>query len=320
MDLVSVAKRVFNDEINSLALVRENIGEEINSAIDILKHSTKVLVFGIGKSGNIARKIAHTFSSIGVPAFFIHPVEALHGDIGVIKKGDAAILISKSGSTEDIVKIIPFLRKREVKVISLVGNMESYIARMSDAVLNTTIDKEACPVNLAPMTSTTAALVYGDALAVCLMELNGFKLEDFAFNHPHGQIGRNTTLHVSDVMHKGDTLPLVEYTDSFKDALIEISQKGLGCVCVVGKDDKLVGIITDGDVRRILQMYDDLKGLSVQDVMTKNPISVKPDVFLGVALSIMEERVSQISVLPVKNESGSCVGLVRIHDIIGSVV
>ncbi len=318
MDIIKEAKRVINDEIMAMHQVCDNIDASFERAVGIIDKSNKVVVTGVGKSGSIARKIAATFSSIGVPSIFLHPVDALHGDIGQVQAGDSALFLSKSGSTVDIIKLMPYLVKRNIPIISIVGNKNSYLSRASDVTINASITKEACPLNQAPTSSTTVALAIGDALAVCLMKLRDFTPEDFSQFHPLGQIGRNTTVRAGDVMHKNNALPIVYEESDFKGALIEITEKGLGCVCVLNNSKELIGIITDGDVRRALQDNDNINTLKATDVMTSAPIRIKRDIFLGEAISIMENRESQISVLPVVDDQDKCIGVIRIHDIIKS--
>jgi len=236
----------------------------------------------------------------------------------MVEKNDAVILLSKSGTTEEIVRIFPYLRKRKVKIIAIVSNIQSYLGNNADIVLNAYAERESCPFNIAPTTSSLVALAVGDALAVCAMKMKEMKVEDFTKNHPLGQIGKNLTMTVADVMHKGKSLPLINSNSSIKDALIEITDKALGCVCVIDRKGILKGIITDGDVRRLFHKTDNIHGLSVRDIMTSNPISVRKETFVGEALSIMENRTSQINVLPVVSSSGKCIGVIRLHDIVRS--
>ena len=315
-ETLSIARETFDETIEAFKLLKENLSEDFAKAVRLIDEAKKVFVLGVGKSGFIARKIAGTLSSVGLPAFFMHPVEALHGDIGAAKEGDVAILLSKSGSTEEIVRILPFLKAKGLKVISIVGNTRSFLAVHSDAVLNGFVKRESCPLNIAPTTSSLVALALGDALAIAIMKARNFTIEDFARNHPLGQIGKNIALRVKHLAHKGDALPTVEAEESFKNAIIEITRKGLGCVCVVdGSTGKLKGIITDGDVRRTFQKTENIAGLKAKDVMTANPVSIGPEAFLGEALTLMENRPSQISVLPVVEKNGECVGVIRLHDI-----
>ncbi|MCL5991620.1 MAG: KpsF/GutQ family sugar-phosphate isomerase [Bacteroidetes bacterium] len=317
-ELLAEVSRIFDLNISSLILAKSNITAEYAKAVGILSKSKKIIVTGVGKSGLVAKKIAATLSSIGFKSFFLHPVEALHGDIGLVENGDCCILLSKSGTSEDIIRLIPYLKSRNVKLIAIVGNSNSFLAYNSDVIINGAVEKEACPYNVTPTTSTLTALAIGDALAISLMLHNNIKITDFAKNHPLGQIGKNLTLKVKDLMHKGLALPIIKSKSLFKDSIIEISNKKLGCICVIDDNQKLIGIITDGDVRRMLQEFDDIRNLKVDDVMTKDPVTVGTDAFLNEALSIMEQRDSQINVLPVVDADKKCVGVIRVHDIIRS--
>lgn len=316
-ELISEGLRTINEEINALEKVRDSINDDFAAAVELLAAAPKVCITGVGKSGNIGRKISATFSSIGKSSVFLHPLEALHGDIGIVQKHDVAILLSKSGSTDEIVRFIPYLKMREAKIISIVGNLNSYLAKESDITLDGSVDREACPYNLAPTTSTTAALALGDALAIALMKKMGVSLEDFSRLHPLGQIGRNITIKVADVMHKDKNLPIIAEDAFFSDAIIEISQKGLGCVCIADDNKVLKGIITDGDVRRTLEIYDDIRELKALKIMTKSPVKISEKAYLGEALSLMENRDSEINVLPVVDNDEHIKGVIRIHDVIG---
>lgn len=306
--------RVLTEESNAILKVINQNDNNIYEAIKLISESNKIILTGVGKSGLIASKIAATFSSIGVPACFLHPVEALHGDLGLVQDGDVTIMLSKSGTTEELIKLFPFLNSK-TKIISITSNNNSFLSNKSHINIDASIEKEACPNNLAPMTSTTVALAIGDAMAACLIKLNKFTSSDFSKYHPLGQLGKNLTLSVNDIMHSGLKLPKVNSNSQLKEAIIEISNKGLGIVCVV-ENDELRGIITDGDLRRTLQNNFDIRTLKVEDVMTQNPITILPNILLGEALSIMEDRKSQISVLPIVNENNICLGVIRIHDII----
>ncbi|MCX6153400.1 MAG: KpsF/GutQ family sugar-phosphate isomerase [Candidatus Kapabacteria bacterium] len=318
INYIEEARQVIKLEIDSLIAMMERLDESFIRACTILSESNKVITAGVGKSGMIGRKIAATLSSIGLPSVFLHPVEALHGDIGIIQKGDSVILLSKSGNTEEIITLIPYIKSRKASIIAITGNPDSYLSRAADVSLDASVEAEACPFNLAPTTSTTAALVMGDALAVACMKIREVSLEDFSLTHPQGQIGRNISLQVRDVMHKNEHLAWINPEAAFKDALIEISNKKLGCVCILDSNKKLIGIITDGDVRRILQIRDNIGNISAAEVMTTNPVSINEDAFLNDALLVMENRDSQISALPVINSAGECVGLIRTHDILRS--
>ncbi|MER3329888.1 MAG: KpsF/GutQ family sugar-phosphate isomerase, partial [Candidatus Kapaibacterium sp.] len=267
----------------------------------------KVIISGVGKSGIIAQKIAATFSSVGIPSMFLHPVEALHGDLGIVNEGDVSILISKSGTTDELILLFPYLKKR-TNIISITTNKDSYLANNSDLHLFIPLEKEACPIELAPTTSTTLTMALGDAIAASIMKLNDFKESDFALNHPLGQLGKNITITVGDVMHKGNSIPLIELNKSFKEALIVMTDKPLGCLCVV-ENEILVGIVTDGDTRRALNRYDLISDIKINEIMTSSPITISSDTLVGRALSVMENRKSQINVLPVVDSDNKCIGV-----------
>lgn len=310
-------KEVLTAESNALASASRTLDDGFKNAVEYLIPARKVIVSGIGKSGIIARKIAATFTSVGTPAIFLHPVEALHGDIGILGSDDVCILLSKSGNTGELLQLIPYIKQKNVTIISIVGTMNSAVARLSDVALSASIEKEACPLNLAPTTSTSVMMGLGDALALCVMKLRNFTAADFAGNHPAGQLGRNLNYRVRDVMHKGDEIPAISVHATFREALIESSAKALGCVCVI-ENNHLLGIITDGDIRRILQQYEDIRTLTVELVMKTNPQTIHENSLLGEAVALMEHRERQISVLPVVNTMQECVGVLRIHDILRS--
>lgn len=319
LNIIDEAKRIIQEEINSLYDVKERIDERFLNAVDILIRARKIIISGVGKSGIIARKIAGTFSSIGLESYYLHPVDALHGDIGIVQEGDVVILLSKSGSTEEIVRLVPYLKSRKAKIIAI-ASKDSYLSLNADVFLDCSIEKEACPLNIVPTSSAVVIMALGDALALCVMQIKKITLEDFTRQHPLGQIGRNNILKVQDVMHKGKKLPLVTKDLPFKDVILEITDKNLGCCCVVDKGNKLLGIITDGDVRRTFQKFDDIRCIKAGDVMTSKPISIEPEALLGEALARMEHRSSQINVLPVVDQQNNCIGLIRLHDIIRSEI
>lgn len=318
VELISEAKRVFQEEIDSIINAKERIDNQFIEAIKLISGANKVVLSGVGKSGLIARKIAATLSSIGCSATFLHPVEALHGDIGLVQKEDVAILLSKSGTTDELNKLIPYLKFRGAKIISILGKVNSTIGNYSDVVLDASVEKEACPFNLAPTSSSTLALVYGDALAMAVMKVRNTTLEDFSRLHPLGLIGKSITIKVSDIMHKGNSIPLISPESKFKDAIIEISNKNLGCVCVHTPQSELLGIITDGDVRRVFQKTENISDILVKDVMTKNPIRILAESYLQEAIALMENRDSEISVLPVVSDDNKIMGVIRLHDIVRS--
>lgn len=290
----------------------------IEKAIHILACcDSKVIVTGVGKSGVIAQKIAQTMTSTGTVAVFVHPSDALHGSLGVITKGDVVIALSNSGETDEILAILPAMKQRGVSLISIVGNLDSSLAHQSDVVLDASVDKEACPLNLAPTTSTTVALAIGDAIAMTLMEAKGQTEEDFAANHPAGRLGKRLTVKVADLMHTSpDILPAAGWLEVVK----AISRHALGAINVVDDQGNLIGIVTDGDLRRTIEKTEawHLADLTARQMMTAGPITATPGMLAFDALKLMEERESQISVLPVVDENGKCCGLLRLHDIVRS--
>lgn len=288
----------------------------VESAIDLLEACAgKVIVTGVGKSGVIAQKIAQTLTSTGTVAVFVHPSDAMHGSLGVIAADDVVIALSNSGETEEILAILPPIKRRNVPVVAIVGNLNSTLAREADVVLDASVDKEACPLNLAPTTSTTVALSIGDAIAMTLMESKSLTEEDFAENHPAGRLGKRLTLRVNDLMHPS---PNVAPDAGWLEVVKAISGAALGAVNVVDAGGTLVGIVTDGDLRRTIEKTpsQDLDGLSAERMMTPSPITASSEMLAFEALRLMEDRPSQISVLPVVENGGRCVGLVRLHDIV----
>ena len=279
---------------------------------------SKVIITGIGKSGFIARKIAATMTSTGTRAMFLHPSDALHGDIGILHSSDVVVILSNSGETDEILGMLPYLKNRGVPLIAIVGNVNSTVARNADAVLDASVDKETCPFNLAPTASTTVALAIGDALALTVMQIKGLTPEDFALNHPAGRLGKRLTLKVSDLMRKGDDNPTVLPSASWVEVVSAITRGGLGAVNVVTDADKLAGIITDGDLRRAVQKINptEFGTLNAESLMTRNPITTTPDELAYTALQLMENRPSQISVLPVVDGDRRSVGLLRLHDLV----
>ena len=277
----------------------------------------KVILAGVGKSGIVARKIAATLSSIGTGSIYLHPGDALHGDLGVVTQEDVAIVLSNSGETDELVAMLPSLKQRHVPIIALVGNLESTLARHANVALAATVDKEACPLNLAPTTSTTVALAIGDALAMTLMQIKGLTPEDFALNHPAGRLGKRLTLRVQDLMHSGADNPTISPTADWIEVVSAISQGGLGAVNVIDTQGRLLGVITDGDLRRAIQASrsTNLDALQASAIMTRNPITTLPEQLAYNALQTMENRPSQISVLPVIDADQCCIGLIRVHDI-----
>ena len=315
MNYLNVAKNVLLFESEQIQRAMERLNENFNSAVAaILNHPGKTVVCGIGKSGAVAEKLTATLCSTGTQAVYLHAAEAVHGDLGVYQSGDPVIMISKSGTTAEMLRIIPFFKESNSKVISISGNLNSAIARNSDFVLDATVDHEADALNLAPTASTTVALALGDALAVALMHARGFTEKDFARFHPGGQLGKNLLLKVEDVMHELFEVALVKENQSFRELIIAMTKLNLGAACVVDEKNNLIGLITDGDVRRSLLDDHDMNNATVNSIMTKNPIFISRHATLKEAVDLMENRNSQLSVLPVV-ENGICVGLIRIHDI-----
>lgn len=298
------------------AAARLSVGD-IETALGLLANCRgKVIVTGVGKSGVIAQKIAQTLTSTGTMAVFVHPSDALHGGLGVVANDDVVIALSNSGETEELLAILPTFKQRGVAIISIAGNLDSTLARQADAVLDASVDKEACPLNLAPTASTTVALAIGDALAMALMEAKGLSSEDFAANHPAGRLGKRLTLRVADLMHPS---PNVSPSAGWLEVVKAISASSLGAVNVADTDLNLVGIVTDGDLRRTIERTspDDFSALTARSMMTPDPITASPEMLAFDALHLMEDRPSQISVLPVVGD-GRCVGLLRLHDIVRS--
>lgn len=318
MDIIKEAKEVFDIEINEMCNVRDRIDDSFAQAVSLLKDiKGKVVVTGIGKSGIIGTKIAATMASTGTLAIFMHAAEGLHGDLGMITKNDIVIAISNSGNSDEVIAIIPAIKKIGAKIIGMTGNKNSKLAKLSDIVIDIGVEKEACPLNLAPTSSTTVTLAMGDALSAVLIKLKQFKPENFALYHPGGNLGRRLLLKVKDVMHKGKELPLIDENDDMEKILFELTDKKMIGVLVV-EGDKLLGIITEGDVRRALKNREAFFNLKAKDIMTKNPMFVNQEDMAVDALEIMENRESQISVLPVL-EKNSVVGIIRIHDLIGKI-
>ncbi|MBV8855774.1 MAG: KpsF/GutQ family sugar-phosphate isomerase [Acidobacteria bacterium] len=293
---------------------------EVERAVELLAACRgKVVAVGVGKSGHIAQKAAATLTSTGTTAVFLHPSDALHGGMGLVTEGDVCLFVSNSGETAELLELLPYLHGR-APVLAVVGNTASALARRADVVLDASVDKEACPLNLAPTTSTTVALAVCDALAMALMSVKKLTPEDFALNHPGGRLGKRLTVKVSDLMHGGEENPTVGLGATLLEVVQAIGRGGLGAVNVLDGAGRLAGIVTDGDVRRTLQRVrlEDLAGLTAEGFMTREPVVVGPDLLAHAALQLMENRPSQIAVLPVVDAEGRCVGLLRLHDIVRS--
>jgi arabinose-5-phosphate isomerase len=309
-------------ESEAIALTATRLKQdEIERVVQLLAGCKgKIVILGIGKSGIIAQKIAATMTSTGTGALHLHPSDALHGGIGIINADDVVMILSNSGETDEIIEMLPYLKRRQVPIIALVGNLNSTLARRADAVIDGSVDQEACPLNLAPTTSTTVALALGDALALTLMQVKGLTPDDFAVNHPAGQLGKRLTLTVADLMHSGPQNPTIGLGAMWVEVVQGISAGGLGAVSVVDDAGRLAGIITDGDLRRAIQRLDHeaLADLKCDEIMTRNPAVANPELLAYDALQLMEDRPSQISVLPVVDGGRVCVGLIRLHDIVRS--
>ena len=317
MNVLDEIRRVLELEGETIGRLAHKIGKPYVDAVqEMRKCAGKVVLTGIGKSGLIAQKIASTMVSTGTPALFLHPAEGMHGDVGIVHRSDIVIAISKSGESDELIGLLPSLKRIGARLIVITAKSESTLAKHADLVLLTPIDEEACPLNMAPTCSTTAALVVGDALAIVLMKLRDFKPEDFALFHPGGQLGKRLLLTVGDVMRAGDANPVVRATMSVKDMLFEISNKRAGAVSVVDTVGRLLGLVTDYDIRRTLEKGGNVLGMTISDLMNKTPTFIYEDDKAIRALEIMERRDKPFLVLPVLNRSEVVVGMVHLHDLV----
>lgn len=314
-DYRSAALEVLQTEVEALKQLDQYINDDFINACELIlaNKDGKVVVMGMGKSGHIGNKIAATLASTGTSSFFVHPGEAAHGDLGMIEPGDVVLAISNSGESSEILGLFPVLKRLNIKIISMTGKPKSNMAKLSDIHLQITVPKEACPIQLAPTSSTTATLVMGDALAMALMQARGFTAEDFAMSHPGGALGRKLLLKLADIMHTGDSLPLVTPSTVVRDALLEISQKGLGMTAVVNDHQQLIGIFTDGDLRRILDKRIDIHTALIGDVMTVNPTTAEPNMLAAEGLNLMQDKSINGLVLC---EEGKVVGALNMHDLL----
>jgi arabinose-5-phosphate isomerase len=317
LNCLEIARSVMNAESQAIAATATHLDDSLRQAVEcLLAHNGKVIVSGIGKSGHVGQKIVSTLCSTGTPAVFLHAAEAYHGDLGVYTPGDPTILISKSGSTFEVLRLLPNLRHFQSAIIAIVGNLDSPLAHQADIVLDARVKREADRLNLAPTCSSAVSLAIGDALAVALMQARRFTERDFARYHPAGQLGRNLHLRVSEVMHQRSNVACVNTKTSLREVIIAMTQHPLGAACVISEDFVLLGLITDGDLRRGLLAYEDIRPLRAMDIMSLHPIIISRQASLKEATDLMESRPSQISVLPVVDpQSNQCLGLVRIHDI-----
>ena len=311
---LDLAKQVLAIEAEAIQGLTARLGANFLDAVALLLNCKgRVVVSGIGKSGHIARKIASTMASTGTPAYFVHPAEAIHGDIGMIAHDDVLIALSNSGESEELLTIVPLLKRQGARLIAITGNANSSLAREADVHLDARVEKEACPLNLAPTASTTAALALGDALAVALLDAKGFGAEDFARSHPGGALGRRLLTHVRDVMRIGDDVPSVPDSAGFSEALLEMSKKGMGMTAVLDAAGRVSGVFTDGDLRRTLAHVDDIKAARIADIMTRNPHTIGPDKLAVEAVQIMEEH--KVNQLLVVTGEGTLVGALNMHDL-----
>ncbi len=311
---IELGRAVLTTEAEAITALIERLGESFSSACSlILSCRGRTVVTGMGKSGHIGNKIAATLASTGTPAFFMHPGEASHGDLGMITADDVVIALSNSGETSEITLLLPLLKRLGIPLISLTGRTGSTLAKAADINLDVSVSKEACPLGLAPTSSTTASLAMGDALAVAILDERGFTEEDFALSHPGGNLGRRLLLRVSDIMHTGDAIPLIDHQASLKQTLLEMSAKGLGMAGVT-EGDRLVGIYTDGDLRRTFEKMPDISTALVRDFMTPDCVTIQPGQIASEALKIMHDR--KINALIVVDESDRIQGALNMHDLL----
>jgi len=309
------ARRVLEIEAQAVTALIRRLDERFIRAIEILEECQgRVVLTGMGKSGFIAKKIAATLASTGTPALYLHPAEGVHGDLGMIVRGDVVIAVSNSGVTPELIEILPALKRLDVKVIALVGSLDSIVAKQSDVALDVSVEEEACPLDLTPTASTTAALAMGDALAVALFEKRGFRAEDFAVLHPGGRLGRRLLLRVRDLMHMGDEMPIVSEETLMRDAVLEISSKRLGMTAVIDGGGRVAGIITDGDLRRGLEKYRDVLDRPAKACMTRYPKIIDREELAARAVQVMEQH--KITSLLIVDGAGRPDGVVHLHDIL----
>ena len=316
-DLLVLARQVFDIEAEALRLMSQRLNGDFARAVALILACTgRVVVSGMGKSGHVGGKIAATLASTGTPAFFMHPGEASHGDLGMIAHDDVVLALSNSGESGEIVSIVPLIKRRGAKLVAMTGNPASTLAKAADAHLHTGVEKEACPLNLAPTASTTAALAMGDALAVALLDARGFSADDFARTHPGGSLGRRLLVHVRDVMHSGDALPRVDTDATLKAALFEMTQKGLGMTAIVDAGGRVAGLFTDGDLRRVLERPLDIQQAQVADLMTPTPKTIRADELAVAAVEKMDTH--KINGLLVVDDTGALAGALNMHHLLKS--
>ncbi len=314
-EIIQKGKEVIRIESEAVANLSNSIDDQFVKAVEVIYNSKgRVVLSGMGKSGLIARKIVATLNSTGTAAIYLHPTDALHGDLGMVRQEDVVILISKSGNTEEISNLIPMLKRLKVTLIAMSGNKHSRLGSECDIFLNISVKEEACPHDLAPTASTTATLAMGDALSVALLQKRGFTAEDFAYLHPGGSLGKRLSLEIKEIMIKGDKIPKVQEETSIKDVILEITSKRLGTTTVVNKEGKLTGVITDGDLRRLLERTLDIKDLTAKDIMTHNPKVMKENYLASFALQQMENfKITSMIIIDEKNKP---LGIIHLHDLI----
>jgi len=312
-DYINIAKRVLDIESSAISELKSNLGKSFTDACELCFNCKgKIIVMGLGKSGHIADKIAATFASTGTSAFFIHPSEAIHGDLGMIDKEDIVLVLSNSGETEEIISLIPVIKNMGIKIIAITGNEDSKLSSEADIHIHVEVKEEACPMNLAPTASTSAALAMGDAIAVALLEKRGFTKEDFAKSHPGGSLGKQLLLSVEDIMHNGDEIPIVYEKDKLATGLIEMSEKALGMTAIINEKEELVGIFTDGDLRRTLESKIDIQNTLMEEVMKKDPYVIKKHTLAYNAVVMIQERkITSLIIVDGKK----VVGALNIHDL-----
>ncbi len=318
--VLTLARAVIENEAHAALALVPRLNQDFVRACEYMLHCQgRIVVIGMGKSGHIANKIAATLASTGSPAFFVHPGEASHGDLGMITNKDVVIALSNSGETDEILTIVPLIKRLHVPLISLTGNPQSRLAREASVNLDVSVEKEACPLGLAPTTSTTVTLVMGDALAIALLESRGFTADDFARSHPGGRLGKRLLLHVADIMHRDAAIPIVAADATLSAALIEMTRKGLGMTTVIDANNKLLGVFTDGDLRRILDHGEvNVHLIKIADIMTRNCKSIQANQLAATALQIMDSK--RINALPVVDQHDTLIGAINMHDLLRSGV
>ncbi len=313
--IIEKGKQVIRIEADAVAALENRIDDNFAAAVELIYSSKgRVIITGMGKSGIVARKIVATLNSTGTPAMFLHPSDAVHGDFGMVRKEDVVICISKSGDTVELNQLLPLFKRIEVPIISMAGNMNSRLARESNIVLDISVKEEACPYDLAPTSSTTTTLVMGDALAMALLDKRNFTEEDFALYHPGGNLGKRLLLKIEELMVTEDAVPKVKQNIPLRDAILEITSKRLGATCVINDNGKLIGMITDGDLRRLLQRTTDLTNLTAEMVMTKHPKTISKNMLAAVALQEME--AFKITQLVIVNDEHQPIGMIHLHELI----